>query len=64
MVNDINNLMVRLLLACVVGSDVSEVKIDYWVNGIITKKDLGYALRKSFAEMIERLAAPHVSLFP
>lgn len=64
MVSDINNLMVRLLLACVVGKDVSENMIEYWVNGVPTKKDLGYALRKTFVEMIERLASPHVSLFP
>lgn len=64
MIADINNLMVKVLLTCVIGHDVSDIQIDYWQNGVQTKKDLGYTLRQSFADLTERMAAPHVCLIP
>jgi hypothetical protein len=59
---DINNLMVKVLLACVIGYDVSNLQIDYWQDGVQTKKDLGFTLRHTLAGLLNRMAAPHVIL--
>ncbi len=64
MISEISNLMVRLLLSCVIGEDLSDTKVDYWINGKLTSQDLSYALRNSFAQTVNRLTAPHVCLFP
>ena len=64
MISEISNMMVRLMLSCMVGEDHSETKVDYWINGKLTKQDLAYALRNSFMQSINRLSTPHICLFP
>ena len=64
MISEISNLMVRLLLSCVIGEDLSDTKVDYWINGQLTSQDLSFALRNCFSQTVNRLAAPHVCLIP
>ena len=49
MISEISNLMVRLLLSCVIGEDLSDTKVDYWINGQLTSQDLSFALRNCFS---------------
>ena len=64
MITEISNLSVSILLSCVVGEDISKVKINFWERGRLVQKDLSYCLRETFTQMVDRLALPHISLFP
>ena len=64
MMSEISNLSVSILLSCVVGEDISKVKVNFWQRGRLVKKDLSFCLRETFTQMVDRLAMPHISLFP
>ena len=48
----------------VLGEDLSKAKLDYYENGIASKKDLSFMLRTCFQNSITRIQYTHVNLFP
>lgn len=44
----------KVLLTCVLGEDIGDTMMDYWIEGKLVKKDVSFALRDTFGKMIER----------
>ena len=44
----------KVLLTCVLGEDIGDTMLDYWIEGKLVKKDVSFALRDTFGKMIER----------
>lgn len=57
-------MMTGVLLRCVVGDDISNLQVDYWQGGRLTKQDLSFALRNSFQQCVNRMSTLHVCLLP
>ena len=64
LISTISELTSRILLACSLGDDVNDIQVDYWENGVVTKKNLAFALRNTFTAMVSRLSRVHVCIFP
>ena len=47
---------------CALGEDVTDLEIDYWKGGKVSKKSLADALRECFHELGERLVWPRLRL--
>ena len=47
-VEELGEMTVRILLRCAFGEDLSDVKIDQWIQGKLTKVTLANALRDTF----------------
>lgn len=54
----------RILLMCALGEDISDEVIDFWENGKLVKKSMNLALKDTFGFLVNRIADPHVVLFP
>ena len=54
----------RILLVCAFGVDIADQKVDYWNNGKLEKRTVGYSLENTFNNLIQRIVAPHVQFLP
>jgi cytochrome P450 len=63
-IDEISRLSVQVLLTCVLGSDISDVEMEFWENGKSRRTPISFVLRDTFQKMIERYQSTHVILFP
>lgn len=62
---EINKLQTRILLMCAFGvDDLADREVDYWKNGTLQKKTVGESLDSTFQALIQRVASPHIQVFP
>jgi hypothetical protein len=61
---EVSRMHVSILLKCAFGTDLSEELIDFEHEGKVEKKTLSYVLRTTFHECINRMADPHIVVFP
>ena len=61
---EVNTMQSRILLVCAFGKDIADEKVDYWINGRLTQRTVGFSLATTFNDLINRLGAPHIQLFP
>lgn len=61
---EVNTMTTRILLVCAFGVDIADQKVDYWVNGRLEKRTVGFSLLATFGDLIQRVGAPHVQLCP
>lgn len=54
----------RILLVCALGVDCADNPVDFWENGVLGKKTVAYSLRVTFSNLINRIASPHIVIFP
>ena len=54
----------RILLVCAFGVDIADHEVDYWNNGKLEKRTVGYSLENTFINLISRIIAPHVQFLP
>ena len=54
----------RILLMCALGEDINDEMIDFWENGKLVKKTVSLALKDTFGKLVNRIADPHIILFP
>ena len=54
----------RILLVCAFGVDYAEETVDFWISGRRTQKTLAFSLRETFANLVNRISSPHITLFP
>lgn len=52
------------MLVCAFGQDIADVEVDYWENGVLGKRTVGFSLATTFHSLINRVVAPHVQFFP
>ena len=64
LIQEVNTTLVRVLLVCALGEDVSEEKIDYWRGCRKTQVSVAYSLRETFHQLIDRMTSVHVFFFP
>mmetsp|Transcript_30638 Transcript_30638/g.30115 ORF Transcript_30638/g.30115 Transcript_30638/m.30115 type:complete len:93 (+) Transcript_30638:296-574(+) len=64
MIAAISNLLVKVILTCAFGEDISDYQIEYVEGFSTTKKSLGYALRDVFHKCIYRLHTAQLCIFP
>ena len=65
LIREISNMITSILLRCMVGRDISVEQVGYWgEDGILRKVDLSYSLKNCFSAAIDRMASPHVGMFP
>lgn len=57
---EINAMTARILLICAFGVDFSDEPIDYWFNGRLEKRSVGFSLTHTFGDLLARLGSPHV----
>ena len=62
--HEVNTMTTRILLVCAFGVDIAEQEVDYWVNGRLEKRTVGFSLSATFHCLISRIGSPHVQLFP
>lgn len=62
--DEVSRMHVSILLKCAFGTDLSEEMIDFEHESKVEKKTLSYALRTTFHECINRMADPHIVVFP
>ena len=49
---------------CALGVDCAEDLVDFWERGVHRKITLSRSLRQTFANLISRMASPHIIFFP
>lgn len=54
----------QIILTCAIGETLDGVKVDYWKDGKLTKRDATFSLRQSFSDLIERFCFMKNLLFP
>ena len=54
----------RILLVCAFGVDRAEDQVDFWENGVKMRKSLAESLRITWSNLMNRVIAPHIVLFP
>ena len=54
----------RILLMCALGEDINDDTIDFWEDGKLIKKSVSLALKDTFGKLVNRIADPHIILFP
>jgi cytochrome P450 len=62
--DEVSMMHVKILLKCALGKDISERMMDYEEHGKMCKVTVAHALRNTFHECINRMADPHVVIFP
>jgi hypothetical protein len=62
LVTEFNKMTARVMLMCALGEDVTDMEIDYWKNGKVTKKSLSDALRECFQDLIDRMTWPRLRI--
>lgn len=50
----------RILLLCAFGVDFADEPIDYWVNGRLEKRTVGFSLSATFNNLVQRVGSAHV----
>ena len=63
-IKEVNDMMARILLICAFGVDFADKEVDFWVDGKLEKRTVGLSLVTTFNSLINRIAVPHVTLFP
>jgi len=53
-----------MILKCIFGKDLSSEPIEFYQNGIPVKKSVSFVLRTCFQQSLNRMASPHVLMFP
>ena len=61
---EIGLMTARILLICALGIDCAEEPIDFWQNGVCTRKTIAYSLRETFSNLINRITSPHIAVLP
>jgi cytochrome P450 len=61
---EVSMMHVKILLQCAFGIDISDNLIDYEHDGKTEKKSVAYVLRTVFHDCINRMADPHIVMFP
>ena len=59
-----NRMTSRIMLICCFGIDIADEEVDYWVNGKKEKRPIGVAASNTFNSLVQRVAAPHIQIFP
>ena len=54
----------RVLLKTAIGESLDDAKVDFWEDGKVTQKELPFALRETYSNLLERVSLPHVVIFP
>ena len=54
----------RIFLLCALGVDCAEELVDFWEGGVQRQITLSKSLRQTFANLISRMASPHIVYFP
>ena len=62
--DEIGTMVVRILLECALGVDCADDLVDFWEDGVQTKKSVAYSLRVTFSNLLSRFFAPHIIIFP
>ena len=61
LVTEFNKMTARIMLMCSLGEDVTDMEIDYWKNGQVSKKSLSDAMRQCFQDLIDRTVWPRLA---
>ena len=51
-VQEVNKMMSRILLTCAFGVDLADEEVNYWVNGSLQKRTVGFSLSTTFHDLI------------
>lgn len=62
--DEVSQMHVKILLKCAFGTDISDELIDFEHDGKMEKRSVGFVLRTTFHECINRMSAPHIVVFP
>lgn len=63
-IEEVSKVLVRIMLTCAFGKDLSERTLDYYEHGVKTTKTVAFVLREVFHKCIDRLTSVQVNLFP
>ena len=61
---EVSMMHVKILMSCAFGTDISDRLIDYETEGKVEKKNVAFVIRTVFHDCINRLADPHIVMFP
>jgi len=61
---EVNRMTTRILLVCAFGLDIADMKVDYWIDGVLGKRSVGYSLETTFQGLVQKITSPHIQLFP
>lgn len=63
-IEEVAKILIKVMLTCSFGEDLSERTLDYYVNGVKTTKSVSFVLREVFHNCIDRLISAQINLFP
>ena len=64
LIDEISKTLIKILLMCSFGEDISETEIDYYMNGRKTRQTVAFVLREVFHKCIDRLTSAQIVFFP
>ena len=50
--HEINTMTTRILLICCFGADFADEEVDFWVNGKLEKRTVGFSLSATFHSLV------------
>lgn len=64
LIAEVSKTLIKILLSCAFGEDLSNIEIDYYINGVKTRQKISFVLREVFHKCIMREISLQVALFP
>lgn len=49
---EVNTMTTRILLVCAFGVDIADQKVDFWINGRLEKRTVGFSLLATFNDLV------------